>query len=60
MGQQEVADFLKTKEGEWNYFKWWQVRSTKYIKDIETLILQLSQPKLNKIKGHLKKKYKIK
>ena len=50
-----LRSHAKTKKGEWNYFKWWQVKNTKYIKDIETLILQINKPKLNKIKGHLKR-----
>jgi len=55
-----LRSHARTKKGKWSHFKWWQVKNDRYIKDIESLILQINQPKLNKIKGKMKKKYRVK
>ncbi len=56
-----IKDHLRDdKKGKWNRFSFYQVKRIKYIKDIETLILRIGKPKLNKRKGTFRSKYRVK
>ena len=55
--KRHTKDRLK---GKWNYYKWWQIRKTKYIKDIESLFQQISKPKFNIKKGKFQRKHRLK
>lgn len=47
-------------KGKWDNFSFYQILKTKYIKDIESLLLRYYKPDGNKVKGKFHKKYKIK
>ena len=54
-----LKDHLKDKlKDKWDYYKWWQIRRKQYIKDVETIILQVHKPKYNDVGGKFKSKYK--
>ena len=46
-------------KGKWNYFSFYQISRTKYIKDIESLLLRVIHPPGNWVKGRFKKKYDL-
>ena len=46
-------------QGKWNTFSFYQVGRTKYIKDIESLILRILKPKGNRIRGRFKKRFNL-
>jgi len=46
-------------KGKWNKFSFYQIGRTKYIKDIESLILRIFRPKGNVLSGRFKKKYNL-
>lgn len=51
---------LKDKhKGKWDKFSFYQIGRTKYIKDIETLLLRVCNPSGNIISGRFKKKYDL-
>lgn len=43
----------------WNKFSFFVIRRVKYLKDVETLILQISKPGGNSVKGRLPKQYRL-
>ena len=43
----------------WDTFSFYQIGRTKYIKDIESLILRIIRPKGNRVGGRFKKKYNL-
>ena len=43
-------------KGKWNSFSFYQIGRTKYIKDIESLLLRICRPSGNSISGRFKKK----
>ncbi len=45
--------------GKWDNFSFYRVGRTKYIKDIESLLLRVVKPKGNKVLGRFKKKYNL-
>jgi len=46
-------------KGKWNTFSFYQIGKTKYIKDIESLILRIIKPEGNNVAGRFKKKYNL-
>ena len=49
-----------THKGKWTKFSFYQIGKTRYIKDIESLLLRVYQPKGNRVSGRFKKKYDLK
>ncbi len=47
-------------KGKWNNFSFYQILKTKYIKDVESLLLRYYKPEGNKVKGKFRRQYKIK
>jgi len=45
--------------GKWDTFSFYRVGRTKYIKDIESLLLRVFKPKGNRVLGRFKKKYNL-
>lgn len=46
-------------KGKWNNFSYFQISKTRYIKDVESLLLRIVHPKGNKVKGTFKRKYNL-
>ncbi len=46
-------------KGRWNNFSFYQISKTKYIRDIESLLLRIFRPKGNRLIGRFKKKYNL-
>ncbi|MBI1818805.1 MAG: GIY-YIG nuclease family protein [Nitrospirae bacterium] len=46
-------------KGKWDTYSFYQIGRTKFIKDIETLLLRICQPPGNKNGGRFKKKYNL-
>ena len=46
-------------KGKWDKFSFYQIGRTKYIKDIESLLLRVIKPKGNKVTGKFKRKYNL-
>jgi len=46
-------------KGKWNNFSFFQIGRTRYIKDVESLLLRIVHPKGNKVAGTFKKKYNL-
>lgn len=46
--------------GKWNKFSVFFVKRTNYLKDLETLVLRISKPKGNKLKGKIPHHYELK
>ena len=46
-------------QGEWDNFSFYQIGRTKYIKDIESLLLRIFRPRGNKVVGKFRKKYDL-
>lgn len=46
-------------KNKWNTFSFYQISKTKYIKDIESLLLRIFRPKRNRAIGRFKKKYNL-
>lgn len=55
-----LKQHIRHKKGKWDHFSFYQVIDSEHIKDIETLILRVSKPKLNKRKGTFRSKYEVK
>ena len=47
------------RKGKWTDFSFYQIGRTKFIKDIETLLLRVCNPPGNKVRGSFKKKYDL-
>ena len=45
--------------GKWDRFSFYQIRRTKYIKDVETLLLRIIQPPGNDVLGRFRSKYNL-
>ena len=41
--------------GKWNRYSWYQIKKVGHVKDIETILLRLTNPPGNKIKGRVVK-----
>ena len=51
---------LKNKhKGKWDNFSFYQIGRTKYIKDIESLLLRISRPEGNRVGGRFRKEYDL-
>jgi hypothetical protein len=46
-------------KGNWDNFSFYQIIQTKYIKDVESLLLRIYRPDGNKVAGKFKKRYNI-
>jgi len=46
-------------KGKWNNFSFYQIGRTKYIKDIESLLLRIAHAPGNKVRGRFHKKYNL-
>ena len=46
-------------KGKWNNFSFYQIGRTKYIKDVESLLLRICDPSGNRKRGRFKKKYDL-
>ena len=46
-------------KGKWNQFSVFMVARTKFLKDLETLVLRISKPPANKIRGKLPQHYRL-
>src|SRR3989304_6431959 len=46
-------------KGKWDNWSFYQIGRTKYIKDIESLILRINRPEGNRVKGKFKRKYDL-
>lgn len=46
-------------KGKWDKFSFYQIGKTKYIKDIESLLLRVFQPKGNRVVGRFRRKYNL-
>lgn len=46
-------------KGRWDTFSFYQIGKTKYIKDIESLLLRIAKPEGNRITGRFKRKYNL-
>lgn len=46
-------------KGKWNNYSFYQIGRTKYIKDIESLLLRIFRPSGNKISGKFQRKYNL-
>ena len=46
-------------KGKWNRFSFYQIGRTKYIKDVESLLLRVFRPRGNRVAGRFKKRYKM-
>jgi len=46
-------------KGKWDKFSFYQIGKTKYIKDVESLLLRVFRPKGNRVAGRFKKKYNL-
>jgi len=42
--------------GKWNRYSWYQIKKIGHVKDIETILLRLTNPPGNKIKGRVGKR----
>ena len=42
--------------GKWNRYSWYQIKKVDHVKDIETILLRLTNPPGNKIKGRVGKR----
>lgn len=47
-------------KGKWERFSFYQIGKTKYIKDIESILLRVFRPKGNRVAGRFKRKYNLK
>ena len=47
--------FLDRHKGKWDKFSFYQIGKTKYIKDVESLLLRVFRPKGNRIVGRFKR-----
>lgn len=45
--------------GKWDKFSIYIIKRVKYLKDLETLLLRVSKPKGNKLKGGIPKNYRL-
>lgn len=45
--------------GKWDTFSFYQIGRTKYIKDIESILLRVFRPKGNRVAGRFKRKYNL-
>jgi len=45
--------------GKWDSFSFYQIRRTKYIKDIESLLLRICNPPGNRVSGRFEKRYNL-
>lgn len=45
--------------GKWNNFSVFRFKKVRYLKDLETLILHISKPKGNKVRGTIPKDYEL-
>ncbi len=43
----------KNHKNKWNRYSWYQTKNIEYAKDIETIILNLTNPPGNKVKGRV-------
>ncbi len=46
-------------KGKWDNFSFYQILKTRYIKDVESLLLRYYKPDGNKVKGKFRRQYKI-
>ncbi len=46
-------------KGKWDTFSFYQIGKTRYIKDIESLLLRIIHPVGNKVKGKFQKRYDL-
>jgi hypothetical protein len=46
--------------GKWDNFSVFMIRRVEYLKDLETLVLRISKPRANKMKGNLPEEGKLK
>lgn len=46
-------------KNKWDAFSFYQIGKTKYIRDIESLLLRIFRPKGNRVIGRFKKKYNL-
>jgi len=46
-------------KGKWDNFSFYQVPKTRYIKDIETILLRVYRSTGNRMKGNLREKYNL-
>ncbi len=46
-------------EGKWDKFSFYQIGKTKYIKDVESLLLRVFRPKGNLVAGRFKRRYNL-
>jgi hypothetical protein len=46
-------------KGNWDNFSFYQIGRTKYIKDIESLLLRVNNPPGNRVKGRFRKRYDL-
>lgn len=47
-------------KGKWDRFSFYQIGKTKYIKDIESILLRVFRPTGNSVVGRFKRKYNLK
>ncbi len=54
------SHFLKDRHnGKWDRFSFYQIGRTKYIKDIESLLIRICKPSGNSVTGRFNKKYDL-
>ena len=46
-------------KGKWDKFSFYQIGKTKYIKDVESLLLRVFRPKGNRVVGRFKRRYNL-
>ena len=46
-------------QGKWDTFSFYRIGGTKYIKDIESLLLRIFKPEGNRLLGRFKKQYNL-
>ena len=46
-------------KGKWDKFSFYQIGKTKYIKDVESLLLRVFRPKGNRVAGRFKRRYNL-
>lgn len=46
-------------KGKWDSFSFYQIGKTRYIKDIESLLLRIFRPEGNRVAGRFRKKYDL-
>lgn len=46
-------------KGKWDKFSFYQIGKTKYIKDVESLLLRVFRPEGNRVAGRFKRRYNL-